>query len=90
MSAEKFEAFLVELYVDESSRTKFLADPRAEALAAGLSDAESESLAAMDFVGLELASRSFGAKRAGHSTKLRRSCLAGWWNRRKRLPRPSS
>ena len=40
MSAQKFEAFLAKLYVDDNARSRFLADARREASNAGLTDEE--------------------------------------------------
>jgi len=68
MSARKFEAFLTRIYVDASARANFRANPRAEALQAGLSEQECAALENTDWVGLELAARSYAHKR---SSKLR-------------------
>ena len=64
MSSPGFEAFLARLYVDEAARRRFLDDPRGVARAAGLDEAEVDALARIDRAGLELAARSFAAKRA--------------------------
>lgn len=63
MSASYFEAFLAKLYVDESARAKFLADPRGEAMKAGLTAQEAEAVARIDRVGLDLLSKSLERKR---------------------------
>jgi hypothetical protein len=63
MSASCFEAFLAKLYVDESVRAKFLADPRGEAVKAGLTEQEVEAVARIDRVGLDLLSKSLEHKR---------------------------
>lgn len=63
--AARLEAFLANLYTDEAARAAFLADPRAEALRAGLDPADADALAAVDTLGLELAADSFARKRAG-------------------------
>jgi len=63
MSAERFEAFLAKIYVDEASRERFLADPRGEAAKAGLSDQEIEALEKIDRAGLILTARSLLNKR---------------------------
>ena len=63
MSASCFEAFLAKLYVDESARAKFLADPRGEAMKAGLTAQEVEDVARIDRVGLDLLSKSLERKR---------------------------
>jgi len=63
MSAERLEAFLAEIYVDEVSRERFLADPRGEAAKAGLSEGEIEALEKIDRAGLILTARSLQKKR---------------------------
>ena len=63
MSSPRFEAFLARLYVDERARTQFLADPRAEALKAGLTTQEADAVERIDRVGLELLSKSLERKR---------------------------
>lgn len=65
MSASRFEAFLVRLYVDQSAREKFLADPRGETTKAGLTAYEIDALENIDQVGLELLAQSLKHKRAG-------------------------
>lgn len=64
MSAQQLEAFLAKLYVDDQARSRFFADPRREALNAGLTEDECAALEKIDLVGLELASHSFARKRA--------------------------
>lgn len=64
MSVPGFEAFLARIYTDAEARARFLADPEGEAARAGLASGERAALAAIDRVGLELASRSFAVKRA--------------------------
>jgi len=64
MSAERLEAFLALLYVDEQSRQRFLSDPRGEAANAGLNEQDCTALENIDLVGLELAADSFAKKRA--------------------------
>jgi len=63
MSASRFEAFLAKLYVDESARAKFLADPRGEAMKVGLTAPEIEAVARIDRVGLDLLTKSLERKR---------------------------
>ncbi len=70
MSASRFEAFLARLYVDESARAKFLADPRGVALKAGLTAPEAEAVARIDRVGLDLLTTSLERKRRGRFGKL--------------------
>jgi hypothetical protein len=69
MSASRFEAFLAKLYVDESARAKFLADPRGEAMKAGLTAPEVEAVARIDRVGLDLLTTSLERKRRGRFGK---------------------
>ena len=64
MSSPAFEAFLARLYTDARFRRRFLAAPRAAAERAGLSPAECAALERIDREGLEMAARSFAAKRA--------------------------
>jgi hypothetical protein len=77
MSAEKFEAFLAKLYVDDQARSRFLADPRRETLNAGLTEDECAALEKIDLIGLKLASASFARKRASHPPK-KASSLTRW------------
>jgi hypothetical protein len=56
--------FLARIYVDESARREFLADPAVAARRSGLSGDEARALEKIDRVGLELAARSFEKKRA--------------------------
>lgn len=58
-----FEAFLANIYVDESARERFLADPHGEAARAGLHETEIQHLENIDRLGLELASQSLDRKR---------------------------
>ena len=62
MSASRFEAFLAKLYVDESARAKFLADPRGESVKAGLTAQEIEAAERIDRVGLDLLAQSLKQK----------------------------
>jgi hypothetical protein len=63
VSAASLEAFLARLYTDGALRTRFLADPRAEAVRAGLAEADAEALVAIDREGLALAADSVAHKR---------------------------
>jgi hypothetical protein len=62
-SSTRLETFLARLYVDAHARANFKANPRAEAKKAGLSDYESAALENLDWIGLEMAARSFAKKR---------------------------
>ena len=71
MSESRLEVFLARIYVDQTAREKFLADPRGEALRAGLAPHEIEQLVDIDRDGLELFAHSLEHKRArthGHKT----------------------
>jgi hypothetical protein len=59
----RFEHFLAQLYVDEHIRRRFMSDPRATAMAAGLGADEIEALERVDRTGLELAAHSYALKR---------------------------
>jgi len=63
MSTARFEAFLARIYVDAEARARFLADPRGEAMRAGLAEREVSALEKIDRVGLELAAQSLQRKR---------------------------
>ena len=69
MSARGLEAFLAEIYVDEGTRAKFLADPIGEAMKAGLTAQEVEAVARIDRVGLDLLTESLKRKRRRHIDK---------------------
>jgi hypothetical protein len=81
MSAEKFEAFLAKLYVDDRARSRFLADPRREALNAGLTEHDCEALEKIDLIGLEIAAHSFARKRASCPPRKTVSKLTRWLRR---------
>lgn len=63
MSARDFEAFLARIYVDPFKRAAFKANPRSEALRAGLSEEECSAVEKIDWVGLEMVAGSFAKKR---------------------------
>jgi hypothetical protein len=63
MSARAFETFLARIYVDARARARFKANPCVEAQRAGLSGEECKALETMDWLGLEMAARSFAHKR---------------------------
>jgi hypothetical protein len=63
MSAAALEALLAQLYGDAPFRKRFLADPRAVALASGLDEDEARRLQQIDREGLELAAESYARKR---------------------------
>jgi hypothetical protein len=65
VTSPAFEAFLARIYSDSEALSRFLEDPRREALAAGLDADEAAALERIDRPGLVLAARSFEAKRRG-------------------------
>ena len=69
MSASVLEAFLARIYVDAQARERFLNNPTAEALEAGLSQDEIEAVKQIDQVGLELFANSLERKRQRHCAK---------------------
>ena len=69
MSASIVEAFLARIYVDAQARARFLNNPTAEALSAGLSEDEVEALKQIDQVGLELFAISLERKRQRQCAK---------------------
>jgi hypothetical protein len=69
-----FEAFLARIYTDAGARARFLEDPRGEARRAGLDPRDQDALAGVDRIGLEMAARSFAAKRAAAGPRRR-----PWW-----------
>ena len=70
MSAS-LETYLVKLYLDRDARRAFLEDPRGAAAEAGLDAMDVAALERIDRDGLELAARSFAAKRAAHVPRSR-------------------
>jgi hypothetical protein len=81
MSAQRFESFLAKLYVDDQARSRFFADPRREALSAGLTPDECVALETIDLVGLELAAQSFARKRASAPSRKTGVKLRHWLRR---------
>jgi len=65
MTSSGFEAFLARIYSDAEALSRFLENPRREAVAAGLNEEETAALERIDRPGLLLAARSFEAKRRG-------------------------
>ena len=81
MSAARLEAFLAQLYVDETARQRFLANPHGEAANAGLSAQDCSALEHIDLVGLEFAADSFTKKRSGQAVRNSTSRLSRWFRR---------
>lgn len=77
MSGSRFETFLAQIYVDDTARERFLADPRGEATRAGLRCDEIDDLVNIDREGLELFAHSLKHKRAqkyGNKKNHHRQC----------------
>lgn len=66
MSDSRFETFLARIYVDRQARAKFLADPRGEAIKAGLTSQQIDDVVKLDREGLELFASSLERKKQGH------------------------
>lgn len=82
MSSPALETYLARLYTDDALRAAFLLEPQAQALLHGLSPQEAEAMAAMDYIGLQMAAASYRAKRAGRAEHGTRPTLAQrWWRR---------
>jgi hypothetical protein len=81
MSARAVEAFLARIYVDADARLRFKRNPRAEAQSAGLSEEECAALENIDWVGLEMAARSFAHKRQARLKQNRASAFRDRWHR---------
>lgn len=64
MNESRLEVFLARIYVDQTAREKFLADPRGEATRAGLAPHEIDDVVNIDREGLELFAHSLEHKRA--------------------------
>jgi hypothetical protein len=79
MNAEKLEILLAKLYVDDQARSRFLTDPRREALNAGLTEDDCAALEKIDLIGLELAADSFARKRASRRPRRPASKLFRWF-----------
>jgi hypothetical protein len=62
--------------VDPDARARFKADPFTEASQAGLSPDECAAVMKIDWIGLELASRSFAKKRHAKAPRTRPSLRA--------------
>lgn len=85
MSASAFEDFLVLLYVDADARARFKANPHAELDRADLTNEERNALITIDWVGLEMAARSFAKKRETKRRQQKPALLAqtfrAWFRR---------
>jgi hypothetical protein len=63
MSESRLEVFLARIYVDEDARARFLANPRREAIEAGLTPEQVEDVVNIDRDGLELFAASLERKK---------------------------
>ena len=74
-SAQACENLLARLFTDAEFRMRFREDPQRMGSEFGLDDVALAALARTDWVGLELASRSYALKREGRTNRKRR-----WWS----------
>jgi hypothetical protein len=90
MSSPRFEAFLARLYSEAAFLDRFLAAPESAMSEAGLDAREREAAIAIERVGLQMAARSYAAKRSARVCGARRGGMLGVWlsNLRRRLRRP--
>ena len=65
--AQACEALLARLFVDEALRARFEREPRRVGEEFGLDEASLAVLANTDWVGLDLAAKSYAHKRAGRA-----------------------
>jgi len=63
MKDSRLETFLARIYVDQTARERFLADPRGEATKAGLTAQQVEDVVKIDRDGLELLAASLERKK---------------------------
>ena len=76
------EAVLARIYTDAAERARFLADPRAYALACGLDPQQASALEQIDRAGLALAAQTFTHKRgAADRSAGTRVRLSRWFAR---------
>lgn len=73
-SAQACEDLLARLFTDAEFRVRFRGNPQGVGRECGLDDMAVTALARTDWVGLELASRSYAHKREGRASRKRR-----WW-----------
>jgi hypothetical protein len=73
-SAQVCEDLLARLFTDAEFRARFRRDPQAVGREQGLDAETLASLERSDWVGLELAARSYAHKREAHAGRKRR-----WW-----------
>jgi len=72
--AQACEDLLARLFTDAELRARFRRDPQAIGRELGLDEAALATLARADWVGLELAARSYSQKRETYARRKRR-----WW-----------
>jgi len=73
-SAQACEDLLARVFTDAEFRARFRRDPQAIGRELGLDDAALAMLARADWVGLDLAARSYSHKRESYAARKRR-----WW-----------
>jgi hypothetical protein len=77
-SAQACEELLARLFTDAEWRARFRLDPQGVGRELGLDEAAVALLAQSDWVGLELAARSYSHKRESYAGRKRR-----WWSIRR-------
>jgi putative modified peptide len=73
-SAQACEDLLARLFTDAEFRARFRQDPQSVGRELGLDEAAVAALAQSDWVGLELAAKSYSHKRESYAGRKRR-----WW-----------
>jgi hypothetical protein len=73
-SAQACEDLLARLFTDAEFRARFRQDPQRIGRELGLDDAAVATLARTDWIGLDLAARSYSHKRETYTRRKRR-----WW-----------
>jgi hypothetical protein len=73
-SAQACEDLLARLFTDAEFRARFRADPQGIGRELGLDEAALAALERTDWIGLDLAARSYSHKREGYAARKRR-----WW-----------
>jgi hypothetical protein len=79
VSSPRFEAFLARLYSEPAFLDRFLSAPEQAMSEAGLDAREREAAIAIERVGLQMAARSYAAKRSARVRGPRRGRMPGGW-----------
>jgi len=76
--AQRWESLLARLFVDAELRARFRREPTRVGMEFGLDESALASLANADWVGLDLAARSYAHKQTERASKKPRSRWS-WW-----------